>query len=339
MGRRPLRDDLHFQPEIALGNEGVHHASVQAFGRLSLVSPRRSSSTPGFRMTLQVPFKSGFGGEKCSGRIPPQPAVEKSPGPRRLLRWRSSSPGTRQLLPRRGPAATRRGSPPPRIIGQDHKGRHLRIARPFRLPWTRGPRRALADRGGAHGTSSSTGPCHVDDIVLSLPSALCPSLQIPRVRIVDSCFAAGSRPSRWSRRLPSCSPVTGRRRGPDSAGARAGAAAEVRRHQGLLRRLHPHLPGRRAQEAADRARARPGQEARQDAVGLHAPERKQFVSDGAKIYFYIPADKQVIVSPVPRRCRGDDAGPVPGGKRAPDDAISRLPSSSCPPGCRPAAWR
>jgi outer membrane lipoprotein carrier protein len=30
-----------------------------------------------------------------------------------------------------------------------------------------------------------------------------------------------------------------------------------------------------------------------------APEPKQFVSDGTKIYFYIPADKQVIVSPVP----------------------------------------
>jgi outer membrane lipoprotein carrier protein len=30
-----------------------------------------------------------------------------------------------------------------------------------------------------------------------------------------------------------------------------------------------------------------------------APEKKQFVSDGAKIYFYIPADKQVIVSAVP----------------------------------------
>ena len=30
-----------------------------------------------------------------------------------------------------------------------------------------------------------------------------------------------------------------------------------------------------------------------------APEKKQFVSDGAKIYFYIPADKQVIVSTVP----------------------------------------
>jgi outer membrane lipoprotein carrier protein len=30
-----------------------------------------------------------------------------------------------------------------------------------------------------------------------------------------------------------------------------------------------------------------------------APEKKQFVSDGAKIYFYIPADKQVIVSSIP----------------------------------------
>ena len=29
------------------------------------------------------------------------------------------------------------------------------------------------------------------------------------------------------------------------------------------------------------------------------PEKKQFVSDGTKVYFYIPADKQVIVSPVP----------------------------------------
>jgi outer membrane lipoprotein carrier protein len=30
-----------------------------------------------------------------------------------------------------------------------------------------------------------------------------------------------------------------------------------------------------------------------------APERKEFVSDGTRIYAYIPADKQVIVSPVP----------------------------------------
>src|SRR6185369_4004306 len=30
-----------------------------------------------------------------------------------------------------------------------------------------------------------------------------------------------------------------------------------------------------------------------------APERKQFVSDGAKMYSYLPEDKQVIVSDVP----------------------------------------
>jgi outer membrane lipoprotein carrier protein len=29
------------------------------------------------------------------------------------------------------------------------------------------------------------------------------------------------------------------------------------------------------------------------------PERKEFVSDGARIYSYLPADKQVIVSPMP----------------------------------------
>jgi outer membrane lipoprotein carrier protein len=30
-----------------------------------------------------------------------------------------------------------------------------------------------------------------------------------------------------------------------------------------------------------------------------APEKKLFVSDGSKVYFYIPADKQVVVSSVP----------------------------------------
>jgi outer membrane lipoprotein carrier protein len=29
------------------------------------------------------------------------------------------------------------------------------------------------------------------------------------------------------------------------------------------------------------------------------PERKEFVSDGRRIYLYLPADKQVMVSPVP----------------------------------------
>ena len=31
-----------------------------------------------------------------------------------------------------------------------------------------------------------------------------------------------------------------------------------------------------------------------------APEKKLFVSDGVKVYFYLPADKQVMVSSVPR---------------------------------------
>jgi outer membrane lipoprotein carrier protein len=30
-----------------------------------------------------------------------------------------------------------------------------------------------------------------------------------------------------------------------------------------------------------------------------APDKKEFVSDGHKVYSYIPADKQVIISPVP----------------------------------------
>ena len=34
-----------------------------------------------------------------------------------------------------------------------------------------------------------------------------------------------------------------------------------------------------------------------------APEKKTFVSDGVKIYSYLPADKQVIVSSVPRAGR------------------------------------
>ncbi|MFN2446992.1 MAG: outer membrane lipoprotein chaperone LolA, partial [Vicinamibacterales bacterium] len=37
------------------------------------------------------------------------------------------------------------------------------------------------------------------------------------------------------------------------------------------------------------------------------PERKEFVSDGSRIYSYLPADKQVIVSPVPA---GDTTTPA-----------------------------
>src|SRR5690242_14363394 len=35
-----------------------------------------------------------------------------------------------------------------------------------------------------------------------------------------------------------------------------------------------------------------------------APEAKLFVSDGTKVYFYIPAEKQVLVSPVPTDTQG-----------------------------------
>jgi outer membrane lipoprotein carrier protein len=38
-----------------------------------------------------------------------------------------------------------------------------------------------------------------------------------------------------------------------------------------------------------------------------APEAKTFVSDGVKLYSYVPADKQVIVSPVPQ----DDQATTP----------------------------
>src|SRR4029453_2637292 len=38
-----------------------------------------------------------------------------------------------------------------------------------------------------------------------------------------------------------------------------------------------------------------------------APEAKQFVSDGVKVYSYIPADKQVIVGTVPQ----DDTASTP----------------------------
>ena len=42
------------------------------------------------------------------------------------------------------------------------------------------------------------------------------------------------------------------------------------------------------------------------------PEEKTFVSDGLKLYSYIPADKQVYVASVPQRRPGLDAGAVPG---------------------------
>jgi outer membrane lipoprotein carrier protein len=39
----------------------------------------------------------------------------------------------------------------------------------------------------------------------------------------------------------------------------------------------------------------------------HSPEKKEFVSDGRKIYLYVPADKQVVVSAVPAEDRATSA--------------------------------
>ena len=121
-------------------------------------------------------------------------------------------------------------------------------------------------------------------------------------------------------------------RGPDSAGARAGAAAEIRLDQGFLRRLHSHLPGRRPQKAADRARARSGQEARQDAVGLHGAGAEAVRLGRHEDLFLHPGGQAGHRQPGAHRCRGDDPGAVSHGKRPPDNATSRLPSSNCPPG-------
>ena len=49
-----------------------------------------------------------------------------------------------------------------------------------------------------------------------------------------------------------------------------------------------------------------------------SPEKKMFVSDGRKIYSYIPADKQVIVSAVPDGRRGDDGRAVSRRQGQPD---------------------
>ena len=46
-----------------------------------------------------------------------------------------------------------------------------------------------------------------------------------------------------------------------------------------------------------------------------SPEAKQFISDGQRIYFYVPADKQVRVSPMPGGRPRTDAHPVPCGPR------------------------
>ena len=70
-----------------------------------------------------------------------------------------------------------------------------------------------------------------------------------------------------------------------------------------------------------------------------APEEKLFVSDGVKIYSYIPQDKQVIVSSVPR----DDQATTPTLFLAGKGNLTRdfTPSLVEPAAgrCPPAPWR
>ena len=74
------------------------------------------------------------------------------------------------------------------------------------------------------------------------------------------------------------------------------------------------------------------------------PEPKVFVSDGRRIYLHVPADNQVIISPVPQRRPGDDGGAVPGRQRQPGARLHRhfaagggarhLRRFGCSRGCR-----
>ena len=70
-----------------------------------------------------------------------------------------------------------------------------------------------------------------------------------------------------------------------------------------------------------------------------APERKQFVSDGAKIYSYIPADKQVIVSPMPADAEATTPALFLAGKGQPDARFHTFPRRAARRACRPAAGR
>ena len=69
------------------------------------------------------------------------------------------------------------------------------------------------------------------------------------------------------------------------------------------------------------------------------PERKQFVSDGTKIYFYIPADKQVIVSPVPADAEATTPALFLAGKGRLTTRLHAFPHRAARRDCRPAAWR
>jgi outer membrane lipoprotein carrier protein len=67
------------------------------------------------------------------------------------------------------------------------------------------------------------------------------------------------------------------------------------------------------------------------------PEEKLFVSDGAKVYWYVPQDKQVIVSQVPQ----DDRASTPALFLAGKGAITRdfVPSFADSPAGQPAGTR
>ena len=56
-----------------------------------------------------------------------------------------------------------------------------------------------------------------------------------------------------------------------------------------------------------------------------APEEKVFVSDGVKMYSYLPQDKQVIVTAVPRTQRPAGFGGVSGRKSRPRTRFHHLP--------------
>jgi outer membrane lipoprotein carrier protein len=68
-----------------------------------------------------------------------------------------------------------------------------------------------------------------------------------------------------------------------------------------------------------------------------SPEQKQFVSDGVRMYSYIPEDKQVIVSPVPR----EDQATTPALFLAGKGSLTRdfTPSFVDPPAGAPAGTR
>ena len=93
--------------------------------------------------------------------------------------------------------------------------------------------------------------------------------------------------------------------------AGAGAAAEVRRHPRFLGRFRPHLPRRRAQEAADREGAAAGQEAREDALGIPVAGREAVRVGRREALLVHPAGQ---AGDGRKRAAGEfghDAGPVP----------------------------